>query len=142
MVDCSGFMGIAAVRKLCGKYGAVDTVRVVPGRGGYTTGLSVVALRTEEDAVAVFDRVNGRNLNGIKVTASFIENTEVNGEGTIHRGRDMNDRLASMDCLSLGFMGNEKVRVFVLGQRKRRNVILKTKDRISKAQLSGKMEVS
>merc|ERR1712098_294999 len=71
-LDCNVFMGIAAVRKLCAKYGDVDNVRLIPGTCGYTTGLSVVTMQSAHDAVSVFDGLCGHNVDGIKVTVSFI----------------------------------------------------------------------
>ena len=109
-VDCNGFMGIAEVRKLCARYGDVDNVRLIPGTGGYTTGLSVVTMQSVDDAVAVYQEVNGRNVDGINVAMCFMSENEEPPE--------WRDRLESMDCRSLGFLQKENERVFVVALNK------------------------
>merc|ERR1712062_634126 len=66
-----------------------------------------------------------------KVTVSFA-NDSVYAMGKV-KGRTLNDRLESMDCHSLGFMGNGKGMQFVLGQKNRLKSIKKMMRRSTKA---------
>merc|ERR1712154_492876 len=51
-------------------------------------------------------------------------------------GRALSDRLESMDCRSLGFMGTGRERIFVLGQRKRKR--MRTKMERKRSELESK----